>query len=351
MAEEALVALRRSSKILIILGAGFLILAAVIRFLVVPAMAKLPGSVDVTARYEGAGTLLNAAALQAGDFGNVIASDVPVSVDRHIYVSETAGDNAVAHDDITVSAPGGVSLPSNHTYVLDRRTMDAGGTVSGTEVEQHAGLTIGLPLYPDAAEEFSLYDSATKTTVPLTYVDSGTVSGRDVLNYRAQAQGSLQDPAILAALPPALPKSQLAGLAPLLPADLQAKLGPALATLPDPVPFNYTAVSTVSLSADQTLGTPIDGALNQQVIANVEVDGQNVSLIPVLALDTKLTEQSVADAASAAASQSRMLFLLSVVTPIVLAALGVVLIAVALMRRRASTQASAQEIRAEESRV
>ncbi|MDV6247498.1 porin PorA family protein [Rhodococcus opacus] len=190
-------------------------------------MAKLPGSVDVTAQYdEGTGTLLNAAVLQAGDFGNVIASDVPVSVGRHIYVSETAGDNAVAHGDITVSAPGGVSLPSNHTCALDRRTMDAGGTVAGVEAEQHAGLTIGLPLYPDAAEEFSLYDSATKTTVPLTYVDSGTVSGRDVLNYTAQAQGSLQDPAILEALPPALPKSQLAGLAPLLPADLQAKLGP-----------------------------------------------------------------------------------------------------------------------------
>jgi hypothetical protein len=330
----------------------FLILAAVLRFLVVPAMTKLPGSVDVTARYEGTGTLLNAAALQAGDFGNVIAADVPVSVDRHIYVSETAGDNAVAHDDITVSAPGGVSLPTNHTYVLDRKTMDVGGAVEGVQAEPHSGMTIGLPLYPsDSSAEYSLYDFATKSTVPLTYVDSGTVSGRDVLNYTAQAQGPLQDAAILSALPPALPKAQLAGLAPLLPADLQAKLGGALATLPDPVPFNYTAISKVALSADQTLGTPIDGALNQQVIANVEVNGENVSLIPVLALDTTLTDQSIADAASAATSQSRMVFLLSVVTPIVLAVIGLVLVIVGVLRRRPEAPSHPAVVAAEESRV
>ena len=344
-------ALRRSSKILIAVGLVLLILAAVLRFLVVPAMAKLPGSVDVTARYEGTGTLLNAAALQSGDYGNVIASDVPVSVDRHIYVSEIAGDNAVAHDDITVSAPGGVSLPTNHTYVLDRKTMDVGGSVDGVQAEPHSGMTIGLPLNPDPAADYSLYDFATKSTVPFTYVDSGTVSGRDVLNYTAQAQGPLQDAAILSALPPALPKAQLAGLAPLLPADLQAKLGGALATLPDPVPFNYTAISKVALSADQTLGTPIDGALNQQVIANVEVDGQNVSLIPVLALDTTLTDQSIADAASAAASQSRMLFLLSVVTPIALAVLGLVLVIVGVVRRRPVAPARPAVVAAEESRV
>jgi hypothetical protein len=346
------VALRRSSKIFIALGLLFLILAAVLRFLVVPAMTKLPGSVDVTARYEGTGTLLNAAALQAGDFGNVIAADVPVSVDRHIYVSETAGDNAVAHDDITVSAPGGVSLPTNHTYVLDRKTMDVGGAVEGVQAEPHSGMTIGLPLYPsDSSAEYSLYDFATKSTVPLTYVDSGTVSGRDVLNYTAQAQGPLQDAAILSALPPALPKAQLAGLAPLLPADLQAKLGGALATLPDPVPFNYTAISKVALSADQTLGTPIDGALNQQVIANVEVNGENVSLIPVLALDTTLTDQSIADAASAATSQSRMVFLLSVVTPIVLAVIGLVLVIVGVLRRRPEAPSHPAVVAAEESRV
>ncbi|WP_241962426.1 porin PorA family protein [Rhodococcus opacus] len=344
-------ALRRSSKIFIALGLLFLILAAVLRFLVVPAMTKLPGSVDVTARYEGTGTLLNAAALQAGDFGNVIASDVPVSVDRHIYVSETAGDNAVTHDDITVSAPGGVSLPTNHTYVLDRKTMDVGGAVDGVQAEPHSGMTIGLPLYPDSSAEYSLYDFATKSTVPLAFVDSGTVSGRDVLNYTAQAQGPLQDAAILSALPPALPKAQLAGLAPLLPADLQAKLGGALATLPDPVPFNYTAISKVALSADQTLGTPIDGALNQQVIANVEVNGENVSLLPVLALDTALTDQSIADAASAASSQSRIVFLLSVVTPIVLAVIGLVLVVIGVLRRRPATPSHPPVAAAEESRV
>ncbi|MDV6248113.1 porin PorA family protein [Rhodococcus opacus] len=334
--------LRRSSKILIGTGLVLIILAAVLRFFVVPAFSKLPDSVDVTAQYVGTGTLMNPAALQSGDYANVIASGVPVTVDRHVYVSETQGDSAVAHDDFTVSAPGGVSLPTNHTYVLDRKSMDAADPIEGVNAEPHSGMTIGLPLSPDASD-YSLYDFATRSTVPLTYVDSSVVSGRDVLNYRAEATGPLQDPAILGALPPALPKAQLAGLAPLLPADLQAELAPALGSLPDPVPFNYTAVSKFELSADSVLGTPIDGALDQQVIANVEVGGKNISLIPVLALDTELSDQSVADAANAASSQSRLLTLISVVTPIVLALVGIVLFAVGLLRRNKQLPASPSE--------
>lgn len=325
--------LRRSSKIFVVVGVLFIALAALLRFVLVPTLSKLPGDLDVHPVYEGTGTLLNAQALQAGDIANVVASDVPVTIDRHIYVSSTDGDTALAHDDITLAATG-LSVPSNHTYALDRKTMDAAAGDSGEGIEPHSGMTIALPLHPDPAASYQYYDSATRTTVPMTYVDSGSVSGRDVLNYTVEAKGALRDPAIAGTLPPALPKSLVGSLAPLLPADVQQSLGGALGQLADPVPFSYTAVTRINLAADQTLGSPIDAQLNQQIIANVEVGGQLVPVMPVLSIDTALNDQSISDAAASARSQSMQLNLISVVAPIVLLVLGVLALLVGILRRR-----------------
>jgi len=192
----------------VVMGALLIALAALLRFVLVPMVSKLPGDLDVNPVYEGTGTLLNAQALQAGDIANVIASDVPVTIDCHIYVSSTDGDTALAHDDVTLTAPG-LSVPSDHTYAIDRKTMDAANSYSGEGVEPHSGMTIALPLHPDPAASYQYYDSATRTTAPMIYVDSGSISGRDILNYTVEAKGALRDPAIARTLPPALPKSLL----------------------------------------------------------------------------------------------------------------------------------------------
>jgi len=324
----------RTAKILIPLGVLLLVAGAVVRFYVVPSVSKLPGDLDVTNHYAGSGTLLNAAALQAGDTAHAVASNVPVTIDRHTYVSNVHGDTAITHDDFTVHAPGGVSLPSNHTYAVDRKTMDAAREPEGAEAEGHNGLTIGLPIAPDAGTSYQLYDFATATTVPMKYTGDATVAGRIVLNYTAQAAGRLQDKAILSALPPALPKAQLAGMEPLLPADLQAELAAAAATLPDPVPLKYTVSSKIGVAADKTLGTPVDGSLAMQVVATVDIAGKPVSIMPVMALDTTLTQASISQAADTAASTSRLLTIASVVVPVVLVILGLVSLIVGVVRRR-----------------
>lgn len=324
---------RRSSKILLAVGVLFIALAAVVRFVLVPTLSKLPGDLDVNPVYEGTGTLLNAKALQAGDTANVIASNVPVRIGRHIYVSSTAGDTAIAHDDITLEAAG-LSVPSNHTYAIDRKTMDSANSTTGEGIEPHSGMTIALPLHPNPSASYQYYDSATRTTVPMTYLNSNTVSGRGVLNYSVEAKGPLRDPAIAGTLPPALPKSLVASLAPLLPADVQQSLGGALGQLPDPVPFTYTADTRIKLAADRTLGSPIDAKLNQQIIANITVDGHSVPVMPVLSIDTALNKQSISDAAASAKSQAMQLNLISVVAPIVLLVLGVLALLIGFVRRR-----------------
>nr|WP_279404840.1 porin PorA family protein [Gordonia rubripertincta]MDG6783683.1 porin PorA family protein [Gordonia rubripertincta] len=332
--EGILVQLQLRSKIAIIAGVLLLIVAAVVRLWLVPTMSRLPDTLDVTTQYPGVGTLLNATALQEGDTANVIARDVPVTIDRHIYVSSTSGDTAIAHDDITLEA-GDTKLPVNHTYAIDRRSMDAAtGSSAGSATEPHRGITIALPLRPSPETAYEYYDSATRTTVPMQYHGAGEVEGREVLKYTINARGPLQDPAVLAALPPSLPKATVAGLAPLLPPQLREQLGNAAPTLPEVVPFIYTAQTTIELAADATTGAPIDASLNQQVIAGVSVNGQTVDLMPALAVDTSLTDQSVADGAAAASSQSRQLDILSIWAPIGLALLGAVLIAIAVISGR-----------------
>ncbi|WP_109529344.1 porin PorA family protein [Nocardia aurea] len=332
---------RRSAKILIPLGVLLLLAGAVMRFYVVPSVSKLPNDLDVTNHYAGTGTLLNAAALQAGDTANAVASNVPVTVDRHTYVSGVEGDTAIVHDDFTVNAPGGISLPTNHIYALDRKSMEAAQAPAGTDVEPHQGLTIGLPISPDSGTAYQLYDFATGSTVPMKYTGAATVSGRSTLGYAITASGALRDKAILSALPAALPKAQLAGLAPLLPSDVQAKIGAAAATLPDPVPLKYTAASDLALAVDETLGTPVDGTMAMKVVVNVDIAGEQVAIMPVMALDTKLTSASIAAAADTAASTSRLLFIGSIVVPVTLVILGLILIGLGVVRLRPSVSSTA----------
>lgn len=324
---------RRSSKILIVAGVLFIVLAAVVRFFLVPALAKLPSDLDVSAQYEGTATMLDSEALGRGDVDNVIAKDVPVTLDRHIYVSDTDGNTAIAHDDVMLAA-GAMNVPVEHTYAIDRKTMDATSAPDGSGAEAHSGITIALPLNPSPDTAYEYYDSATGTTVPMEYTGTSTVAGREVLQYRISANGPLVDPAILAVLPPALPKSVVGTLAPLLPADVQQSMGAALPTLADPVPFEYDAMTDIELSADAVTGAPIDATFAQQVIAGVSVGGQTASLMPVLAVDTALTPQSIDSAAQSASATASQLNLLSVIVPVAILVLGVVLILLGLLLAR-----------------
>ncbi|TYQ10535.1 UNVERIFIED_ORG: Protein of unknown function (DUF3068) [Gordonia westfalica J30] len=240
-----------------------------------------------------------------------------------------------------------MSLPTNHTYAIDRTTMEAADAPAGQQVEDHEGLTIGLPINPDADAEYTLYDFATQSTFPMTNDGSSTVAGREVLNYTVTARGPLKDPAIAAGLPPALPKEQIAQIAGLLPPQTRDQITAALPALPNPVPISYTADSTIGLSADATLGTPVDGTLKQQVIANISVNGEEVALMPVLALDTTLDEESVAAAADTASSTSMLLSLISLWIPLALLLVGLALIAWGALRRKPAASTTGEPTRAD----
>ncbi|WP_165547034.1 porin PorA family protein [Kribbella sindirgiensis] len=326
--------MRRSAWILVGFGVLLVVLAALLRFVVAPSATKLPGDTDSTTTYSGKGTVLNAAALQSGDMANAIARDIPVTLDRRVYVSDTDGGTAIVHDDGTLKA-GSSSSKDNHTYAVDRTKLTEAETVNGAQVEKHQGLTITMPVDPKAASDVYMYwDTPTRTAVPVKYVGTEKRGGRDTYHYRATASGALADPAMQQQLPAALPRTLAPALLALLPAETQQLLAPLVSRLPEQVPLSYTASSTYDVWADAELGAPLDTKINRSVVANVALGSTPIPLLPVLAIDVTADQASVQQAVKDVDAAGLELAWIESWGPLVLLILGVLLGVLGLVVRR-----------------
>jgi hypothetical protein len=339
--KEAEVAVRRSSIVLGVIGVVLIVLALLIWFVVVPIATQLPGNTDLKVAYSGTGTLLNASALQSGNTKDVIATNVPVTVARELKVTSVHGSTAIVADDLTIHA-GAQALPSDHTYALDRTTLEGVTPPAGIAVEPSVGaLSSAFPIGPKADDSYRYYDSTTRNVVPLRYTGSATVAGRSVNVYKMSPVGPVKDPGLLKLLPPALPKKLLAGLAPLLPAAVRAEVTPAtLAALPDPVPLTYTGTTVIVAYVDKQTGVPVNETISEQVVANVTAGARTLSLLPVLALDFHVTPASMADLAHKARTSGELLTVIEVIVPVVLVVLGAILLVIAVLRRRRPSPAT-----------
>jgi len=332
--EEAEVPVRRSSIVLAGIGVVLIVLGVLVRFVVVPVATKLPGSTNLGITYSGQATLLNSSALQSGDTKNVIVANVPTTVDRRVKVTSVHGDTAIVSDDLTIHA-GTQTLPSDHTYALDRTTLEGVTPPPGISVEPSVGaLSSAFPIGPQANDSYRFYDSTTRGIVPISYTGRATRDGRSVNVYTIASTGPVKDPGLLKMLPPSLPKKLIASLAPLLPADVQAKITPAtLAALPDPVPLSYTGTTNIVAYVDSQTGVAIDETLSQQIVVNVAAGAQTLSLIPVFALHVHITPASVNYLAGKARTAGELLTLITWIVPIALVVIGAVLLVIAILRR------------------
>ena len=338
---------RRSSIVLAVTGIVLIVLAVLVRFVVVPVATKLPGSTSLGVTYSGTATLLNSSALQSGDTKHVIAANVPTTVDRRLKVTSVHGDTAIVSDDLAIHA-GSQTLPSNHTYALDRTTLQGVTPPKGISAEPSEGaLSSTFPIGPKADSSYRYYDPTTRGIVPISYTGHATRGGRSVNVYKITSTGAVKDPGLLKLLPPSLPKKLLAGLAPLLPAAVAAKVTPAtVAALPDPVPLSYTGTTSIVAYVDSQTGVPIDETVSEQVVVNVAAGAQTLSLIPVLAIDFHVTPASLTYLASKAKTAGELLTLMTVIVPIALVVIGVILLGIAILRRHkpAAAPASARAV-------
>ena len=336
---------RRSSIVLAGIGVVLIVLGVLVRFVVVPVATKLPGSTNLSVTYSGTATLLNSSALQSGATKNVIAANVPTTVDRRLKVTGIYGDTAIVSDDLTIHA-GSQTLPSDHTYALNRTTLEGVAPPADVSAEPSVGaLSSMFPIGPAANSSYRSYDSTTRGIVPISYTGHATRDGRSVNLYTISSAGALKDPGLLKLLPPSLPKNLMDGLAPLLPAAERAKFTPAvLSALPNPIPLSYTGTTSIVAAVDSQTGIPIIEMISEQVVVNVTAGAHTVSLIPVLALDFHLTPASTNYLANKAKTTGELLTLMKVIVPIVLVMIGVLLLLIAILRRHkpAATPSSSE---------
>jgi MFS family permease len=316
-------------------GAVFQVIAVLLAFVLAPQATRLPDKADVTAHLSGTVTMLNKQAMKAHDLAHVFIRNAPLTVDRRVHVTRTAdhGNIAIVAVDQTLHV-GPAAMPSTHVYAVDRTTRQAVPAPKGVAVEPATGLTIGYPFAPKAASVYRSYDPTTQSTGPVSYEGTTTRAGRDVNVYTTNITGPVQDKGLLASLPVALPKPVLSGLASRLPAPAQAKLAPALKVLPAVIPLHYVSSSATTAYVDRTTGAAVDQAVKQQIVATITVGGRTVNLVPVLAIDAKVTPSSVHALATRAAKAEHLLKLLGTQIPVILVILGLGLEAMALVRRR-----------------
>lgn len=330
---------RRSSIILSALGVLLIAAAAVLHWVVIPKISKLPADMNGTVSMEGVATVLNPEALQTGDFPNLFLRDVPASATQHVYVSETAGDTAVIHSGITIAGQNGNDIKTDHVFAIDRVTLEPTDAPAGIEVEPHDGVTLGIGPNADPNEQRRFYDPATGRSYPMNYVETTEISGREAQRYTVEAVGTIVDPAILAAMPPVLPAEAVAGLSTQLPPADAAKIGAALPNLPPVVPMTYLQDTTFDIAFDTSLGSPLTVNFDQTITAAVDVGGETVAILPVMQITASPTAESLQEAVDTASTASTLQTVFSVVVPIALTVLGLILIVIAFLRRTPTPEA------------
>ncbi|MGC0419935.1 porin PorA family protein [Embleya sp. AB8] len=301
--------------------------SAVTRFAVLPAVHQVPDDADFTMHFAGAMTMLDPHALQAGNLPGAIVRDLPVTVDRHVHAVHTSGSTVVLSDHTVVSGPQRQPLNNvEKRWAVDRKTLLDRPIPKGVAADPHQGLTAGFPLEPER-KNYPFWDSPTGTTVPATYVRTEHRAGRETYVFSIRAGGPLTDPASIRALPPAMPRAVVQGLAGVAFPGRAPELAGGQT---DPVPLAYTSTTDLTGWVDTETGVTVDLESTQGVVATAaSASGTQTEVFPVSSLRMTTTPASRAELADTAASGARALWLLGDVGPSAALGLGLALLALA----------------------
>jgi hypothetical protein len=328
---------------LAVLGLLSLAAAAILAWVVVPDRKVLPADTNTVRQFNGtARLLLNPQALAGGDFRNALLTNVPVTAERTVKVLATDGSAAQVSDERVLMAGGQIAGQSSAAYAVDRKTLEATTDYPPDwDVTPHQGLTVSFPIGAKQ-QDYTGWVSDTQATAPIRYEREENKGGVNTYVYTSTAASApIEDPAVLANLPQALPQTVLGGLSAVLPLTDQEKAGlaQALPLLADPVPLSYTYESTSTFWVEPTTGIVVD--VDRQEIRKAGIGGPGGSVlaaVPVYDVSTRFTEQSVTAAADEANDKKSDLTTFGTTWPWILAGLGVLLLVggllLALMGRR-----------------
>ncbi|MGY1753518.1 porin PorA family protein [Blastococcus sp. SYSU D01042] len=334
--------LTRSSVVLAVVGVLLIVAAAVVRFVVVPSVTKLPEDLDVTLEFEGTYNGINPAVLSGGAT-EVIATDVPITAVREVLSESVDGDTEIVLRRDTRTVGDAEPTVTEVRFAVDRETDEAGPAPEGADdVTDAEGLVFTLPIDPRPEDGvYEYWDQNTLQAAPVTFEGEEVFGGRDVYRYESVSEGELANPGALN-LPTSLPKDVLAALAPgldgLVSPELLAALPAVLPSLPAEIPIAWTSRTTTLVDADQELGATIAGGSTQEITGSLDLGVTTVD-VPFATIDVYSTDDSIQDRGNTVADDARLLNLVGTVLPIVLTVLGVLLLVAALLlARRAATR-------------
>ena len=111
----------RRTRALLLGGLALVLLAALLRFVLVPMLLKLPTNIDVTAHYAGAQELF-----VNPKNGQPLAQPLklPLQITRHVKAdpSLSTGSRVAIDETIVATVKGGGTLHESNRYVMDRKS-------------------------------------------------------------------------------------------------------------------------------------------------------------------------------------------------------------------------------------
>jgi len=323
-------------SLLLALGALFIIAGLVVKFVVVPGLAKFPDDVDSTRTYAGTVDILNRAELENPTGADLFFFGLPVISDRTVKTVEVDGDKALVQDTANLLAAPGTPIAgfrltgSEDFYTIDRVSMEAIPNFTDNDlVLTREGLVVGFPIDTEA-RDYTGWNGDPAQTVTLEYAGQEERQGRDTYVFTAASDPlPIVDAGTLAEFPAALPKAAVPALAPLLnlPPEILGALEQALPLLPDQLPLSYTYEFSARYWVDPDTGVLLDIEKNDVRKAIVSVPGLPLPIDPVVVynLNYSPTEESLADAVKDAEDYGGLLTLGRTTGPIALWLLGLLL--------------------------
>jgi Porin PorA len=319
-----------------IVGVILLAAAGLLAFWVTPAfIARLPSGSNTVRTFDGQiRSLVNPAALGRGDFAAAVKLGVPETIRRQVQVTQTSGNTALVRDASTVTAGGRQIGALTSQYAVDRSSLEATAShPSSWAVTNAKGLTVSWPIGA-GQQDYTGWEHFTQTTTQLKYLRQEQHGGVNTYVYRATLPPTpIKNPQVLRALPKALPVTVLqgAGRAGLVPASVLASLAKILPPGVTQIPLGYVYAATSTYWVAPATGIVIDVRTTEQQLGGIALGSKIIPVLPVLVDSYQASPASVQAAATDANNGSSTIQLFGVILPIVFAAVGFVLLVIAVI--------------------
>jgi hypothetical protein len=317
-----------------VIGVILLVAGGLLAWWITPSyIARLPSNYNKTRTYTGTiRSLVNPAALATGNLSAAIRTGLPATLTDHVQTLQTSGNTAQIRDTRTITTAGSPVAKTVTNYAVDRQTLEATAShPSYWSVTAAKGLTVSWPLGAKK-QNYTGWVYLTDTTTPLKFVKQAQQGGINTFEYQATVPATpIKNSQVLANLPKALPVSLLteiraAGLI------TPSELGGLTRAFPNAtsVPLAYTYQATNTYFVAPSTGLVVNVSTNETETGGIALPtGTIIPLIPVLADTYHASPSSLQAAVTDANNGSGTITTWGVTVPIIAAALGFVLVVLA----------------------